>query len=165
MDEPNEELIKYLTETEEWNDIIVVNTFGEHEFLFSRFRTLNDEILEGLRPETKNLIDSLITPPAEVKQFKSEREYFYANGINVLGRHFVLTRYNLPFIFARDVNSNEELCIVKIKKIHSDSRYLILITYFMDYSSACVVSYLKPFLENYDNLFKVDDDHFNNINL
>jgi hypothetical protein len=159
----NEQIIKFLTETEEWNDIIIINPNGEHEFLFSRFRTLNDDLMEEYRPDLKKFMDGLVMPPNEAKYFKSEREFYYSSGINIIGRHFKLTRYNLPFIFARDINNNEEICIVKMRKVHSDYRYTIIITYFMDYSSACVVSYLKTFLDLYDSSFKLDDDHFNNI--
>jgi hypothetical protein len=163
MNEPSKEMVIFLTETEEWNDVMIFNSNGEHEFLFSRYRTLNDEVMDELKLETKRFIESLITPPNEAKFYKTEREYFYATGINLLGRHFKITRYNLPFIFGRDVNNHEELCIVKMKKQHTDYRFIIVITYFIDYSSSIIASYLKTFVENYETTLKVDDDHFNNI--
>ncbi len=166
LDKEENILFQYLNETEEWNDLIIFDSNGSKQFLFSRYNKLDDKLLEEFGEQTLTLISYLIDTSIipDIKIFKSEKEYFYTNGLYLIGRHWVATRISLPFIFARDLNNNEEICLIKIKDIINEKKYIVVITYFMDYTSALIVNYFKNFLILYDKKLIIDDDYLN-INL
>lgn len=152
----------YLSETEEWNDLIITDRLGNLVFLFSRFGTLDENYISSFKPDFKNLIDKLLDPEKHIEDYnktvKNINDYFYEKGLHLMNRHFKITRLAIPFIFSRDKNNNEELVVIKAFNTFSNMNLLIYITYFQDYSSPLIIGYLKPFLEIYDTNIKIDDD-------
>ncbi len=51
-------------------------------------------------------------------KYKNINEYFYSCGFNLMKRDFLVTRIAMPFMFAKDLNYEEELAIMKVSYIN-----------------------------------------------